>query len=441
MSDANGQNTVRIVLVGAEPSRDLRADESVELIRVRSAVDAVAELASPMETNGSADAGVRRIVALAEGAIDEDDAQQFLVAAREAAPDAQVLLWRRDGSRPVNGLARGFDGVVEGPLTRDSLDAPAPDAPVAATSPAPTQAHTSHAEVDRPVYSGPTNEGDLARESADLEAILTGADTLEAFLGALRLRLGDPTLRFVADPKKAPSQGARVNVERRGASFGALCSMRLEERVLADASVWLARRMALAEQIRQLREAALTDPLTGAYNRRFFDRYLPHAIDQARARRLEAHLLLIDIDNFKRFNDEHGHPAGDDILLETARMLKSVVRPGDKVCRIGGDEFAVIFYEPEGPREPSGGAKSQPSLSLSKVAARIQRVVCEKRFPKLGHDAPGQLSVSGGMATFPWDAVDAPTLIAKADQLALESKRAGKSVITLGPGSKACLER
>jgi diguanylate cyclase (GGDEF)-like protein len=434
MSDTNGQNPMRIVLVGAEPSRDLRADETVELVRVRSAVDAVAELASPLDP---LDHGARRIVALAEGAIDEDDAPRFLAAAREADPDAFVVLWRRDASRPINGLARGFDGVVEGPLTRDSLDKP-PTNDMPPANPAP-----SDRAPDRPVYSGTTptpGEGDLARESADLEAILTGADTLEAFLGALRLRLADPTLRFVEDPAKAPRDGASVTVERRGAAFGALCSTRLNERALADASVWLARRMALAEQIRQLREAALTDPLTGAYNRRFFDRYLPHAIDQARARRLEAHLLLIDIDNFKRFNDEHGHPAGDDILLETARMLKSVVRPGDKVCRIGGDEFAVIFFEPEGPREPSGG-KSQPSLSLSKVAARIQRVVCEKRFPKLGHDAPGQLSVSGGMATFPWDAVDAPSLIARADQLALESKRAGKSVITLGPGSRACLER
>lgn len=421
MSDTNGQNPMRIVLVGAEPSRDLRADETVELVRVRSAVDAVAELASPLDP---LDHGARRFVALAEGAIDEDDAPRFLAAAREADPDARVVLWRRDASRPINGLARGFDGVVEGPLTRDSLDN------------APAKPATTHRAADKPTHA----QGDLARESADLEAILTGADTLEAFLGALRLRLDDPTLRFVQDLSKTPRDGASVTVERRGAVFGALCSTRLGERALADASVWLARRMALAEQIRQLREAALTDPLTGAYNRRFFDRYLPHAIDQARARRLEAHLLLIDIDNFKRFNDEHGHPAGDDILLETARMLKSVVRPGDKVCRIGGDEFAVIFFEPEGPREPSGG-KSQPSLSLSKVAARIQRVVCEKRFPKLGHDAPGQLSVSGGMATFPWDAVDAPSLIARADQLALESKRAGKSVITLGPGSKACLER
>src|SRR5690606_28110054 len=111
-------------------------------------------------------------------------------------------------------------------------------------------------------------------------------------------------------------------------------------------------------------------------------------------------------------------------------------------------EFAIIFFEPEGPRGSSSGAhgvpgaqSGAPTLSLSKVAARIQRVVCEKRFPKLGSGAPGRLSVSGGLATFPWDAVDAPSLIARADQLALQSKEAGKSVITLGPGSRSCSER
>lgn len=432
MSEHNGVNPVRVLLVGAEPSRALRADEHYELVRLRSAVDAVAELASPDEpTNGSP-----RFVALAEGAIDEHDAPDFLAAAREADPGATILLWRRDSSRPVNGLAQGFDGVVDGPLTAEALRAraaaPAPQTPPAPqVAPAPTPTPAERADA----------AGDLARESDDLEALLTGGDALDASLAGLRTRLADPTLRFVAEAS-APAGTVGVPVERRGARFGTLASARLNEHALRDAAVWLARRLALGEQMRQLREAALTDHLTGAHNRRFFDRYLPYALEQARARRLEAHLLLIDIDNFKQFNDAFGHPAGDEILIETARLLRSVVRPCDKVCRIGGDEFAVVFFEPDGPREPaadrSGGGQS---LSLSKVAARIQRVVCEKRFPKLGHDAPAQLSVSGGLATFPWDAVDARSLIARADELALESKRAGKSVITLGPGSKSCAQR
>jgi diguanylate cyclase (GGDEF)-like protein len=434
MNDSNDITIpTRVLLVGAEPSRALRADERVELVRLRSPMEAIAELAAPGDRDEHTGP---RVLALAEGSIDASDAPRFVAAAREADPSAVLLLWRRDDSTPVNGLANGFDGVVAGPLTHGSLSARAPETtPAEPRRAEPVQSRTAQDDAE---------DFDLGSESADFEALLTGADAREAFLETLRRRFNDPTMRLAEQDENIPrGNTSRVRVERRGSSFGVLSSARLQEHTLRDAAAWLSPRLALAEQMRQLREAALTDPLTGAHNRRFFDRYLPRVIEQARSKRLEAHLLLIDIDNFKQYNDKFGHPAGDDILVETVRMLKSVVRPGDKVCRIGGDEFAVVFFEPEGPREPTGGSgqTGETRLSLSKVAARIQRVVCERRFPKLGRDAPGQLSVSGGLATFPWDAADAPALIAKADQLAFQSKEAGKSVITLGPGSKACLER
>jgi diguanylate cyclase (GGDEF)-like protein len=434
MSDTNDITIpTRVLLVGAEPSRALRADDRVELVRLHSAMEAVAELAAPGDRE---ERSGPRVLALAEGSINEADAPRFVAAAREADPTAVLLLWRRDDSTPVNGLANGFDGVVSGPLTHGSLSARTPTA---------TPAEPRRVEsVDDDSSQNGLEDVDFGGESADFEALLTGADAREAFLETLRRKHSDPTMRLAEQDENIPrGNTSRVRVERRGSSFGVLSSARLDERALRDAAAWLSPRLALAEQMRQLREAALTDPLTGAHNRRYFDRYLPRVIEQARSKRLEAHLLLIDIDNFKQYNDKHGHPAGDDILVETVRMLKSVVRPGDKVCRIGGDEFAVVFFEPEGPREPTGtgGQSGETRLSLSKVAARIQRVVCEKRFPKLGKDAPGQLSVSGGLATFPWDAADAPSLIVKADQLAFQSKAAGKSVITLGSGSKVCLER
>ncbi len=436
MRDTNDQTIpTRVLLVGAEPSRALRADERVELVRLRSAMDAIAELAAPGDPDHATNP---RVLALAEGAINPGDALRFIAAAREADPTAVLLLWRRDDSAPVNGLANGFDGVVAGPLTHGSLSTRAQAIP-------PSEPHRAEPPA-API--APEHDAAIADfadgDAADLEALLTGADAREAFLETLRRRYGDPTLRLAEQDENIPrTNTSRVRVERRGAAFGVLSSARLDGNAMREAAAWLSPRLALAEQMRQLREAALTDPLTGAHNRRFYDRYLPNVIEQARARRLEAHLLLIDIDDFKQYNDRFGHQAGDDILIETVRMLKSVVRPGDKVCRIGGDEFAVIFFEPEGPREPAtGGAQAgETRLSLGKVAARIQRVVCEKRFPKLGHDAPGKLSVSGGLATFPWDAADASTLVARADELAFQSKAAGKSVITLGPGSKACLER
>lgn len=416
---------LRVLLVGAEPARALRADERVELVRVRSAVDAIAELASTRSDTGRAP-----VVALGENALDDHETHAFLAAAREADPIASIVLCRKDASRSLNGLAGEFDRVVDGQLTPDAVH-----------SLTPRTAQPARAAATAPAGPSPRAPVDatLDAESADLEALLAGRDAAPSFLDSLRARLADASIAFTPSGAKPPHARASVVVERKGVAFGVLSSDRLDEAAMRDAAVWLSRRLALAEQMRQLRDAALTDPLTGAWNRRFFDRYLPQTLEDAKRRRLEAHLLVIDIDDFKRFNDKYGHGAGDEILRETVRLLKSVIRPCDRVCRLGGDEFAVVFYEPEGPRSAAGAAQS--TLSLSKVTARFQRQICECRFPKLGHEAPEVLSISGGLATYPWDAIDAPTLLDKADRLALESKRAGKSVILFGPGAQGCKER
>jgi diguanylate cyclase (GGDEF)-like protein len=160
-----------------------------------------------------------------------------------------------------------------------------------------------------------------------------------------------------------------------------------------------------------------------------------------RAHRLHHRLtvLVFDIDNFKYFNDEYGHAAGDDILRETVKLLHSMVRPSDRVCRIGGDEFAVIFDDPRGPRT----ATSRPPSSVHQIARRFQQAIAEHRFPKLGREAPGRLTISGGLAAYPADGQDVKSLLARADQLALLSKRSGKNCISLGPvgGPKHVRER
>ena len=143
--------------------------------------------------------------------------------------------------------------------------------------------------------------------------------------------------------------------------------------------------------------------------------------------------MVFDIDSFKHYNDTYGHSAGDAILSETVSLLKSVIRPSDRVCRVGGDEFAVIFYEPTGPRE----AGSKPLESIYQIACRFQHQICNHRFPKLGTEALGTLTISGGLASFPWDGHDAASLLDAADRCAMESKRQGKNAITLGPGAES----
>jgi diguanylate cyclase (GGDEF)-like protein len=88
---------------------------------------------------------------------------------------------------------------------------------------------------------------------------------------------------------------------------------------------------------------ASRDYLTGLYNRREFMRLADQEIDRARRYRTMTHVIVVDLDNFKRVNDQYGHPAGDDVLVKTAAVLKSEVRSTDTVGRLGGEEFILLL--------------------------------------------------------------------------------------------------
>jgi diguanylate cyclase (GGDEF)-like protein len=95
----------------------------------------------------------------------------------------------------------------------------------------------------------------------------------------------------------------------------------------------------------ELAEQAVHDPLTGLYNRRFFDEALAQSIETARRYGRELSLILFDLDGFKAVNDTCGHEAGDCVMKNFAQLLQATARKSDTVCRIGGDEFAVILPE------------------------------------------------------------------------------------------------
>jgi diguanylate cyclase (GGDEF)-like protein len=277
--------------------------------------------------------------------------------------------------------------------------------------------------------------------------LLQGRDILDAAVAAIRGRLaarGGRDVVFVsagwdgaggggAEAVSPAGAGAvEASVSWRGRVLGRLRATGATAADLQPMASWLASWLALRDQHAQLREAAFTDSLTGASNRRFFDNFLGVAIEQARRDRQPLTLLMFDIDDFKQYNDRYGHGAGDEILVEAVRLLRSVVRPSDKVCRIGGDEFVVVFHEPQGPRV----AGSRHPSDIFQIAQRFQRAIAEHKFPKLGREAPGVLTVSGGLATYPWDGNTPELLLARADELALQSKKQGKNVITLGPGAE-----
>jgi len=108
---------------------------------------------------------------------------------------------------------------------------------------------------------------------------------------------------------------------------------------------WLAEALAKeAELTRRLSELARIDPLTGLPNRRVWDEDLGKALDRARRTGRPCSVGMIDLDHFKRYNDTHGHPAGDQLLRDVAQALSARMRSGDLLARYGGEEFAVVLH-------------------------------------------------------------------------------------------------
>lgn len=332
--------------------------------------------------------------------------------------DEEELALLRD-PEPLFGSSADGSGGMEG-----SGEHAAPRSPTADAEMKP---------VDPPQLGG---DGD----DVLVAAALGGRDILEPALGLIRARIGRSDVEFVAHADEPEAEiGDGVEVVWSGRRYGVLRVAGIDAAMIAtgaeDASGrlahharWLGTWLALAEQHRRLRLEAYTDPVSGAWNRRYFDRFLEAAIPHARQRRYKLTVLVFDLDNFKSFNDRFGHQAGDMILSETVRLLRSMTRPTDRICRIGGDEFAVVFYEPDGPRD----THSDHPRAFEMVAERFQKVIEDQRFPKLGIEAPGELTISGGLATFPWDGQSPAELLHRADELALASKAAGKNQITLG---------
>lgn len=447
----------RVILVGRTGlDQALRRDAAFELIRARDAIDAIGELSDPID---SASPTAAAVVVSPDAEPVPSEVDSFLDALRRVNPSVRLvrvgdIAPGYDAAVARDADAAQFHAVLEQTDTNESepnqpeLNQPEPSQPEAEVidggpTPAsfrfiePVSTETERVSTPEPAADVRTSPHDAALSSvadrvpagvapaddgALARALLSGHSVLEPAMAIARLRAGRDDLHYdTSTGRLACDDHAWVN------GSGAP--------VLASLSAWLSAWVRLDAQHKELRHAAFTDPLTGAWNRRYFDRFMDAAIEQARDARRTVTLMVFDIDNFKQYNDAFGHGAGDEILTETVRLLNAVIRPTDRVCRVGGDEFAVIFYEPEGPRD----ATSSPPESIHDIATRFQREICAHKFPKLGEEAAGTLTISGGLATFPWDGHNTATLLERADQLSMASKRQGKNALTFGQGAeKVC---
>jgi diguanylate cyclase (GGDEF)-like protein len=163
--------------------------------------------------------------------------------------------------------------------------------------------------------------------------------------------------------------------------------------------------------LRQLREQAIHDDLTGLYNRREFNRLLAEELSRCRRYGRTMTLLMFDIDHFKAVNDSLGHQAGDQVLRGAARALHDALRAVDRPARYGGDEFAVILSETAG-------------KAAWVAAERLARVV-PQALAGDGLKLPVPLTLSMGVAEWPADAETGEGLIAKADQALYAAKHQG----------------
>ena len=166
--------------------------------------------------------------------------------------------------------------------------------------------------------------------------------------------------------------------------------------------------------LEQVQRMAATDGLTGVANRTTFQERLDSELARAARAGEDLTLLMLDIDQFKRLNDAHGHQVGDGVLRRVARALKAGSRPYDTPARYGGEEFALVL-----PRT------SQEDGLV--IAERIRAAIAE-----MG-EGP-RVTASVGVATFPLDAATADELVGAADAALYESKRAGRNRVTVAPG-------
>ncbi|MFZ0528013.1 MAG: PleD family two-component system response regulator [Xanthobacteraceae bacterium] len=170
----------------------------------------------------------------------------------------------------------------------------------------------------------------------------------------------------------------------------------------------------LRDNVQMSIEMAITDALTGLFNRRYMESHLGTLIEQAAARGKPLSALVLDIDYFKSINDGHGHDAGDDVLRDFALRIKRSIRGIDLACRYGGEEFVIVMPETD-------------MAVAAMVAERLRRRIAAEAFAIAQGSRQIPVTISIGIAGLRGKDDTAPALLKRADQALYRAKRDGRN--------------
>lgn len=167
----------------------------------------------------------------------------------------------------------------------------------------------------------------------------------------------------------------------------------------------------------RLQTQSIRDPLTGCFNRRYLEETLVRELRRADRERIPLSVVLLDLDHFKSFNDNFGHIAADEVLVELGAMLRQAFRTEDVVCRFGGEEFVVVL----------------PGASTEQTLARVTELRDRVHELPAGVKVGRSVTFSAGVASFPDHAAEAPALLRLADAAMYQAKTGGRDRACVTP--------